>query len=143
MEFKAHPFNTFKAYFCVDIMALHKVKWIFCKHKKRDTWENPGGHIEEGETPLEAAKRELHEETGAIDFDMEPLCDYYINGEVDGRYFKGNVQVYFAVVYTLGQLPSGSEMERIDFFASFPDKLKFPMSRDFFPLALEKKKQIV
>lgn len=48
MEFKVHPFNTLKDYFCVDIMALYKGKWIFCKHKKRDTWENPGGHIDEG-----------------------------------------------------------------------------------------------
>ena len=143
MEFKVHPFNTFNDYFCVDIMALYKGKWIFCKHKKRDTWENPGGHIDEGETPLEAAKRELYEETGAINFDIEPLCDYYINGEVDSRYFKGNVQVYFAIVHTMGELPSGSEMELIDFFDSFPDELKFPMSRDFFPIALEKKQLIV
>ncbi len=143
MEFKVHPFNTFKDYFCVDIMALYKGKWIFCKHKKRDSWENPGGHIEEGETPLEAVKRELYEETGAINFDIEPLCDYYVNGEIDGRYFKGNVQVYFAIVHTLGELPCESEMEKIDFFDSFPSDIKFPESRDFFPLALEKKQRII
>ena len=143
MEFKVYPFNTCENYFCVDIMALYQGKWIFCKHKERTTWENPGGHIETGEKPLEAAKRELYEETGAINFDIEPLCDYYINGEVDGRYFKGNVQVYFAIVHTLGELPSDSEMELIDFFDSFPDDLKFPMSRDFFSIALEKKQRIV
>ena len=27
MEFEVHPFNTFKDYFCVDIMALYKGKW--------------------------------------------------------------------------------------------------------------------
>ena len=68
---------------------------------------------------------------------------YCINGEIDGRYFKGNVQVYFAIVHTLGELPSHSEMELIDFFDLFPDELKFPMSRDFFPIALEKKQRIV
>lgn len=94
-----HPFNTLKGYFCVDIMALYKGKWIFCKHKKRDTWENPGGHIEAGGTPPEAAKRELYEETGAVSFYIEPLCDYYIDGEIGGKYFKGNVQVYFAIVH--------------------------------------------
>lgn len=142
MEFKVHPYNALQDYFCVDIMALYQGKWIFCRHKKRDTWENPGGHIEEGETPLEAAKRELYEETGATSFDLEPLCDYAIDGEVDGKYFKGNVQVYFAIVHALGALPSGSEMERIDFFDSFPDDLKFPMSHGFFPMALEKKQRL-
>lgn len=142
MEFKVHPFNTFENHFCVDIMALYMGKWIFCKHKDRTTWENPGGHIDEGETPLEAAKRELYEETGAINFDIEPLCDYYINGEIDGKYFQGNVQVYFAIVHTLGELPSDSEMELIDLCDSFPDELRFPMSRGFFPIALEKKQRI-
>ncbi|NLL01235.1 MAG: NUDIX domain-containing protein [Clostridiales bacterium] len=139
MEFKMHPFNKLKDYFCVDIMALYKGKWIFCKHKDRDIWENPGGHIDEGETPLEAAKRELYEETGAINFDIEPLCDYYVNGEIEGRYFKGNVQVYFAIVHTMSELPSDSEMELIKLFDSFPDELRFPMSRNFFSMALEKK----
>ena len=143
MEFKVHPFNTFNDYFCVDIIALHKGKWILCKHKKRDTWENPGGHIDEGETPLETAKRELYEETGAINFDIEPLCDYYINGEITGRYFKGNSQVYFAIVHTLGELPSDSEMELIDFFDSLPDELTYPMLRVVFSIALEKKRRIL
>lgn len=143
MEFAVHPFNTLGDYFCIDIMAVYAGKWVFCKHKKRDTWENPGGHIEKGETPLQAAKRELYEETGAIDCTFEPLCDYYISGEVDGKYYKGNVQVYFATVHALGELPPGSEMERIELFDSFPDDLKFPMSREFFPLALQKKQRAV
>lgn len=141
MEFKIHPFGKLKDYFCVDIMALYKDKWIFCRHKERDTWENPGGHIEPGEAPLDAAKRELYEETGAAGFDIEPLCDYYINGEIDGRYFKGNVQVYFATIHTLGELPPDSEMERIEFFDLFPENLTFPMSREFFPMALERKRR--
>jgi len=142
MRFEVHPFNTLGNYFCVDIMALYREKWIFCKHKDRITWENPGGHIDEGETSLEAAKRELYEETGAIDFDIEPLCDYYIEGEIEDRFFQGNVQVYFANVYSLGGLPTGSEMELIEFFDFFPNNLRFPMSCEFFTIASEKKENI-
>ncbi|MCH5160998.1 MAG: NUDIX domain-containing protein, partial [Clostridiales bacterium] len=39
-------------------------KWVFCKHKARNTYEVPGGHREIGESILEAAERELKEETG-------------------------------------------------------------------------------
>ena len=47
------------------------------KHKKRDTWETQGGHIEDGETPLEGARRELFEESGIKDADIYPICDYW------------------------------------------------------------------
>jgi 8-oxo-dGTP pyrophosphatase MutT (NUDIX family) len=51
------------------IISLSNGKWVFCKHKERDTYEAPGGHREVGEDILETAKRELQEETGAIRLD--------------------------------------------------------------------------
>lgn len=144
MEFQVHPFNTLGGdYFSADIMAIYQEKWIFCMHKERTTWEHPSGHIEIGETPLEAAKRELYEETGAVDFDIEPLCDYYIEAELNGYNYKGNGQVYFAVVHTLEALPHYSEMGKIGFFDSLPDELTYPILRDCFAIALEKRRSMV
>ena len=42
-------------------------------------YELPCGVIEEGETPLEAAKRELLEETGAVGFNYVPLGAFYVS----------------------------------------------------------------
>lgn len=56
-------------------------KWVFCKHKTRDTYEVPGGHREMGETIFETAERELREETGAIDFNISPICVYSVKGK--------------------------------------------------------------
>ena len=60
------------------IIAKHQDKWVFCKHKERDTYEIPGGHREKDESIIETAKRELIEETGAIDFKIEPICVYSV-----------------------------------------------------------------
>jgi 8-oxo-dGTP diphosphatase len=143
MEFKTYPFDTLKNYFSADVLARYKDKWIFCMHKERNTWENPSGHIDTGETPLEAAKRELYEETGALDFDIEPICDYYINGELNGIHYKGNGQVYLAIVRTLGDLPQDSEMGKIEFFDSLPNELTYPILRDFFHMGIEKLEMMV
>ena len=58
------------------ILARYGGKWVFCKHKERQTVEIPGGHREPGETIWQAARRELYEETGAVRFEMEPVCAY-------------------------------------------------------------------
>ena len=138
MEFKVYPFNTLNGYFSADIIAMHKGKWVFCKHKHRTTWEHPSGWIEAGESPLEAAKRELFEETGSIKFDIEPLCDYYIDMELNGFHYKENGQVYFATIYSLGEIPPYSEMGEIDFFDALPDNLTYPILKDYFSIAEKK-----
>ncbi len=63
------------------ILSKYNGKWVFCKHKDRNTYEAPGGHREPGEDILSAAKRELYEETGAVDFDIKPVCVYAVNRE--------------------------------------------------------------
>ena len=50
--------------FSVAIFARHDGRVLLIKHKRLATWLPVGGEIEPGETPLEAARRELHEETG-------------------------------------------------------------------------------
>lgn len=50
--------------FSVAIFARHEDRILLIKHRRLGTWLPVGGEIEPGETPLEAARRELHEETG-------------------------------------------------------------------------------
>ena len=63
------------------IVAKSNEKWVFCKHKQRNTFEIPGGHREKQESILQTAKRELMEETGAIDFRIKPICVYSVTGK--------------------------------------------------------------
>ncbi len=63
------------------IIAKSDGKWVFCKHRQRDTYEVPGGHREANETITETAKRELQEETGAVDFEIKPICVYSVKGK--------------------------------------------------------------
>ena len=80
------------------ILTKTKGKWVLCKHKDRETYEVPGGHREIGETIFDAAKRELFEETGAVEYDIMPVCVYAIK---DIHYFnreKTFGMLYFAEV---------------------------------------------
>ena len=60
------------------IIAKMDGKNVFCKHRERSTYEIPGGHREDGESILDAAKRELYEETGAVKYDIKPVCIYSV-----------------------------------------------------------------
>lgn len=50
------------------------------KDPARGTWEFPGGHIDEGENPFEAARREWGEETGGTFPDDAPVVGNWISG---------------------------------------------------------------
>ena len=139
MECKSYPFNTLGHYVFADVVAFYEGKWLFSKHKERTTWETQGGHIETGETPLEAAKRELFEESGATDFEIEPLCDYWVSGDLNGVRIQGNSQVFFARVHALGDIPQQSEMEKICLFDSLPDNLTYlELTNEILPIVLKK-----
>lgn len=105
----------------VTIPAKYKGKWIFVRHKERETWEVPGGHIEIGESVLGAARRELFEESGAIEFDIQPICDFSVATESKityGRLFIGEIG-------KLGDLPE-FEIGEIKLFDDIPDNLTYP-----------------
>ncbi|MCM3126003.1 MULTISPECIES: NUDIX domain-containing protein [unclassified Mesobacillus] len=102
------------------ISAVYQGKWLYVKHKDRDSWEIPGGHREPGEMIDETAKRELFEETGCKDVDLVPICDYSIddsNNKIFGRLFLAKIK-------KIGQLPV-SEIGEIKLFENLPSSLTY------------------
>ena len=106
----------------VVILTKYKDKWVFCWHKKRESFENPGGHVEKGETPIQAAKRELYEETGITDCEIIPLWDY--EQPWDDGIHKNNGRFFLAMANSLGELPE-SEMEKIELFDDVPENFTY------------------
>jgi len=109
------------------IMARYNGKWIFCKHKKRETYEIPGGHREANENIVDAAKRELQEETGAIDFNIEPITVYSVTrkNSVNGNENETFGMLFYAEVYSLNSTLE-NEIEQIEFFNKMPVNLTYP-----------------
>lgn len=110
------------------IVAKTNGKWVFCKHKERDTYECPGGHREAGEAIDDTAKRELYEETGAIDYAIQPVCIYSVTApdNFDGKDGKETFgKLYYAEIKSF-ESELHSEIERIEFFEDLPTNWTYP-----------------
>ena len=112
------------------IIAKTNGKWVFCKHRDRDTYEVPGGHREDGEEILETAKRELKEETGAVVFDIKPICVYSVKGKTRVIENLGDEtfgMLYFANIVSFEALHS--EIEEIMITDELVDNWTYPLIR--------------
>lgn len=117
------------------IISKSNGKWVFCKHKERDTYEVPGGHREKGETIEVTAERELREETGAKEFTINPVCVYSVTGknrvnetgeETYGMLYFADIKSFDAEIH--------SEMEKVVLFEDLPKEWTYPLIQ---PLLIE------
>jgi ADP-ribose pyrophosphatase len=81
---------------------------------EKDLWELPAGRIDHGETPLQAAKRELHEETGYKAKKWEKLISYWASP----GYVAEKMNLFLALDLTAGEpRPMGDERIEVAWFS--------------------------
>lgn len=110
------------------IISKTNGKWVFCKHKERDTYEVPGGHRESGETIEETARRELREETGAVEFDIKPVCVYSVKGKTRANENLNDEtfgMLFIAEIFSFEELHS--EMEQIIICDELVENWTYPL----------------
>ena len=112
------------------IIAKSQNKYVFCKHRDRDTWEVPGGHREQfpdgkWENIMDTAKRELYEETGGFEFDIKPVCVYSVTApdNFDGRETFG--MLFYADIRRF-DTELHSEIEKITIMEELPERWTYP-----------------
>ena len=112
--------------------------WVFCKHRERDTLEVPGGHREPGEDILTTARRELYEETGAVDFSIRPVCVYSVTAprnfdgqETFGMLFYADVKAFEKELH--------SEIERIVIRDDLPENWTYPEIQPYLMREVQKR----
>lgn len=126
-----------------EVTLLYVIKdgqMLLIKSKRgvsKGKWNGPGGHLNSGETPLEAAVRETLEETGIVPLDPEfmGVNEFYIRSECAmrahifvAREFEGEPQE------TEEGVPQWFPLDAIPLGEMWPD------DEIWFPLMLEGKK---
>lgn len=110
------------------IIAKTEGKWVFCRHRERDTYEVPGGHREPGETIFETAKRELMEETGAVDFTIKPICVYSVKGKTKVNQGENDISYGMLFVADISSFEElHSEIEEILITDSLVENWTYPL----------------
>ncbi|GAA0588277.1 nucleoside triphosphatase YtkD [Virgibacillus siamensis] len=117
LSFDDHPFS--KKPMHVWIICNYNGKWLLTRHKDRGL-EFPGGKVEPGESALDAAIREVMEETGGTISEIRYLAQYFVAGKA------GNVikNVYFADIGELTEQETYYETNGPVLLHSIPDNVE-------------------
>ncbi len=107
------------------IISKSNGKWVFCKHKERNTFEFPGGHRKNKEDIFDTAKRELYEETGATEFTIKPICVYSVTTDKNFNGKETFGMLYYAEI-TDFEKELHSEIERIILTDDLVDNWTYP-----------------
>ena len=86
------------------------------------------GHREAGENILETAKRELQEETGAVRFEIKPICVYSVTGKtrVNDTGEETFGLLCFAEITEFAK-ELHSEMEKVVLMDELPENWTYPL----------------
>jgi len=103
---------------------------LLARHVEGDRWTTPGGQIEPGESPRDAAIRELYEETG-LDGSGCELFGAYGGPEFEITYRDGNQVAYVSIMYGCRTPPGDLRLE-----ASELQEVRWLGEREAFELPL-------
>ncbi len=128
----------------VGTMFFQDERLLIDKPRKRKTFQMVGGRVEEGETPLEAAIRECHEELGTnAEFEKENLELVMEFDEIATS--DGVTPIHFYVFKYNGKLKgtltTSEEIERFMWYSSSEGEeiLSNTLKNEVVPYCLEKK----
>lgn len=99
-----------KLCYCGDAYIVNNGMVLLHLHQKYQIWTAPGGHVDEGENPFQAAAREGFEETGLV---LKPFKDIDI---IESDYF------YLPEPLSINQHSVGEGRSHISFAFGFSSK---------------------
>ncbi|MCX8129190.1 MAG: NUDIX domain-containing protein [Clostridia bacterium] len=103
------------------LIPYYKDGFILSFHKRRKSWEFPGGKREADETPEQCIEREAYEEAGII-LEKMKLIGYYTIKK-PGK--KKKAAIFTARVENLVEKPEWSEMGKVECFKQLPENLSY------------------